>query len=197
MATEVTLEAIRVLRERTGAGIVDCKTALAEAGGDLEKAITILRERGKIKAAKKADRTAAEGVIGVYLHSNKKIAALVSLRCETDFVARSDRFQELARDLAMHIAASDPVAVKPEDLSADMLAAEREIVEREVAAQGKPAEIQQKMIAGRLEKFSTERALLTQPFVKDPSRTVADLITDAVTQLGENIYVATFTRMVL
>lgn len=197
MAGDISLDAVRELRQRTGAGIVDVKSALTEAGGDAERAIAILRERGKIKAAKKADRVAAEGIVGVYLHSNKKIAALVSVRCETDFVARSGAFQEFAKDVAMHVAAMDPMVVGPEDLPTEVVAAERVQIEKEVAAQGKPAEVQEKMIAGRIAKFTAERALLTQPFVKDPARTVGDLLTDTITQIGENISIAKFTRMVL
>src|SRR5687767_8806808 len=133
MAGDISLDAVRELRQRTGAGIVDVKSALTEAGGNSERAITILRERGKIKAAKKADRVAAEGVIGAYLHSNKKVAAFVSIRCETDFVARSEAFQEFAKDVAMHVVAMDPMAVKPEDLPTEIVATERVQIEKEVA----------------------------------------------------------------
>lgn len=160
---EILAESVRELRTRTGAGVMECKRALQEARGDLERAVSILRERGKVQAAKKADRVAAEGVIGVYVHTTKKVAALVLLRCETDFVARSELFQELARDLAMHVTAMDPLAVRPDELSTE----------------------------------DAERALVKQPFVKNPAITVGDLVAAKIAEFGENIVVEKFTRLAL
>lgn len=193
----ITTENIRQLRARTGAGIMDVKDALSQADGDEEKAIKILREKGKIKAAKKADRSAAEGLIGVYLHTNKKLAGMVSVRCETDFVARNQVFQDLAKDIAMHIVASDPMAVNEDSLPADIVAQEQEIVAKEVSALGKPENVAQEIIKGRMDKFRAERALLSQPFIKNPDITVGDLITQKISELGENIYVERFNKMEL
>lgn len=194
---QITMEMIKSLRARTGAGVVDCKTALASSGGDEEKAIKILREQGKIKAAKKAVRATAEGVIGSYIHSNKKVATLVSVHCETDFVARTESFQELARDLAMHVAAMEPLAVKPEDVPEDLVAAEKELVDKEVVAMGKPANIAEGIIKGRMDKFKSERSLLAQPFVKNPEMTVGDLLAQKIAEIGENIVVDKFVRLEL
>lgn len=160
---EISAESVRELRARTGAGVMECKRALKEAEGDPERALEILRERGKIQAAKKADRVAGEGLIGVYVHTTGKVAALVALRCETDFVARSETFQELAKDLAMHVVAMDPLAVRPDELPTG----------------------------------GGERALLAQPFVKDPEMTVGDLIALKIAEFGENIIVETFARLAL
>ena len=193
----ITTEKIKELRARTGCGIVDCKEALAEADGDIEGAITILRQRGKAKAAKKAQRATQEGVIVAYIHTNNKIGALVSLLCETDFVARNEKFQKLAHNIALHIAAVDPVAVRPEDISEETIQAERAIATQQAAASGKPPAIQKKMIEGKLKKFREERALLTQPYVKDPARTISDLISEAVAELGENITVSEFARITI
>jgi len=193
----ITTENIRQLRARTGAGIMDVKDALNQALGDEEKAIKILREKGKIKAAKKADRSAVEGLIGVYLHTNKKVAGMVSVRCETDFVARNPIFQDLAKDIAMHIVASDPMAVSAESLPADIVTQEQEIVEKEVSALGKPENVAQGIVKGKMDKFRAERALLSQPFVKNPDITVGDLITQKISELGENIFVESFNRMEL
>ncbi len=193
----ITTENIRQLRARTGAGIMDCKEALTEANGDEEKAIKILREKGKIKAAKKASRVAAEGVIGYYVHSNNKVAGMVSLRCETDFVARNPLFQELAKDIAMHVVAMEPAAVSGVDLPEDMVKQEEELVKKEVAALGKPENIAEGIMKGKMDKFKAERALLTQPFVKNPEITVGDLVAQKISEIGENIVVERFVRMEL
>ncbi len=193
----ITIENIKELRSRTGAGMGDAREALSASDGDIEKAINWLREKGKAKAAKKADRATHEGVIGMYVHSNNKMAVVVSLRCETDFVGRNEKFQELAKNIAMHIAATDPAVVRPEDVSADELANERQIAEKQLEEEGKPEAIREKIIEGKLKKFAQEKALLTQPFVKDPSKTVQDLVNEAVTELGENITVGEFTRIVV
>lgn len=193
----ISMTQVKELRTRTGAGVVDVKSALAEAKGDVEQAITILRKKGKASAAKKATREVKEGIVASYMHSNQKIAVLVSVLCETDFVARSPRFQQLARDIAMHIAAADPAVVSPDDVPEADVEAEKAVALEQDAMKGKPAEIQEKIMIGKLKKFREERALLTQPFVKDPNKTVADLIHEAVGELGENITVGEFKRLAI
>jgi elongation factor Ts len=195
--TTITTEQVRELRERTGAAVLDSKQALVEANGDMEKAITILRTKGKAQAAKKAERATREGVVTAYVHSNNKLGVLVSLQCETDFVAKGERFQALARDIALHVAAMDPLAVSVDDIDPALLQSERAIAEEQAAGSGKPADIQAKMVEGKLKKFKEERALLSQTFVKDPSKTVADLISEAVAELGENITVGGITRLAI
>lgn len=195
--TGISMDQIKELRSRTGAGVVDVKAALSEAEGDVEQAITILRKKGKASAAKKAERLTHEGVVAAYIHSNQKLAVLVSVLCETDFVARSERFQRLSKDIAMHIAAADPAVVGPEDVPESDVEAERAIVLEQIASQKKPKEIQEKIIEGKLKKFREERALLTQVFVKDPSKTVGDLIHEAQAELGENITIGEFSRIVI
>lgn len=189
------LNRVKELRIRTGCGIVDCQTALQEANSDIEKAIMILRKKGKTGAAKKAKRATREGIVASYVHSNGKIAAQVSLLCETDFVARNEKFKELAHDIALHIAALDPVTVSPDDIPESVLTEEKSIAVEQAASSGKPADIQEKVIEGKLKKFKAERALLTQPYVKDPNKTVGDLIVEAISELGENISVGEFTRL--
>lgn len=192
-----TMEQIKDLRARTGCGVLDCKAALQEAGDDIEQAITILRKKGKAQTAKKAGRDTREGVVFSYVHSNCKLGVLVTLLCETDFVARNDKFQGLAHDLALHIAAMDPLAVKPEDIDATLLLAEQKLAQEQAAESGKPADIQAKMVAGKLNKFKSERALLKQPFVKDPTKTIEDLINVTIQEVGENITVGEFSRLVI
>lgn len=188
------LEQVKALRERTGAGVVDAKKALEEAGGDMEKALHILRERGQAKALKKTDREAKEGVIAQYLHSNKKVASMVRLYCETDFVARTDDFQELGRDIAMHVAALDPKYLRPEDVPEGVVEKERAYWYEELKQQGKPENLHGKILEGKEKKFREELSLLTQPFVKDPERTVGELVTEKVAKIGENIQVGDFVR---
>lgn len=192
----MTLEEVRELRSRTGCGLVDCRNALRQAGS-VEQAIMLLRQQGKAQAAKKAARPTGEGTIAVYVHSNAKIAAAVTLRCETDFVARTDAFQQLAHNIALHIAAADPQAIRPEDIPAAELEAERAIAQEQAARTKKPAAVQEKMVAGKLQKYQTEQALLTQAYVKDQRKTVGDLINEAVAELGENITVGEFKRLVV
>lgn len=191
------MEQVKELRERTGVGIVDCKEALTEANDDIEKAVEILRRKGKASAAKKATRQTKEGVIAAYVHSNHKVAVLVSLLCETDFVARTEKFKELARNIALHIAATDPLVINPEEVPSGEVAKEESIAREQAAATGKPEAIQVKMVEGKLNKFRAERALLTQPFVKDLNKTVADLIHEAVSEIGENISIGEFKRLVI
>lgn len=192
-----TVEQIKELRTRTGCGIVDCQEALQETDGDIEGAITSLRKKGKAQAVKKAQRDTREGIVASYVHSNNKIAVLVSLLCETDFVARNEKFQELAHNIAIHVAAMEPVAVRPEDISEKAIAEEQAIAVDQAEKSGKPKEIQEKIIEGKLNKFRAERALLTQSFVKDPNKTIEDLIGEAVGELGENITVGEFTRLAI
>lgn len=191
----MNLDLIKELRSRTGCGIVDCREALQEARQEVEEAINILRKKGIVKAAKKADRATHEGFISSYIHTNGKIGVLVSLQCETDFVAKNDKFRKLANNIALHIAAMDPSAISPADISAAEVAREEQIAKAQAAESGKPAEIRQKMVLGKMNKFREERALLTQPFVKEPDKTIADLIKAAIQELGENIVIANFSRL--
>lgn len=189
------MEQVKELRAQTGAGVVDAKKALTEANGDLKGAIKWLREKGKATAAKKADRATHEGTIGVYVHSNGKIVSLVSVLCETDFVAKSDRFQTLAKDIAMHVAAMSPSVVNPSDVPEDEIAVERELAQKQAEAAGKPPQIAEKMIEGKLRKFREERALLTQPFVKEADKTIEQLVQAAIQEIGENITIKDFVRL--
>lgn len=188
------LDKIKKLREKTGAGMVDIKKALEETGGDEQKAVKILRAKGHNKALKKAARDAKEGVIASYIHSNNKIGVLVELNCETDFVARNSEFQELARDIAMHIAAMNPQFIKPEEVSADIVKKEKEIWAEQLKNEKKPENIRDKALEGKEKKFRDEASLLSQPFVKNPEITVGDLIAEKVGKIGENIQVGKFIR---
>lgn len=193
----ISASQVKDLREKTGAGMMDCKKALAECGGNEEKAIAWLREKGIAKAAKRAGRSASEGIIGSYIHSNGKIGVMVEIKCETDFVARSERFQEFAKNVAMQIAAASPVCLKAEDVPADLLAKEREIFKNQAMAEGKPEQIAEKIVEGRIKKFYKEVCLLEQPFIKDDKLTIQDLLNDLVSVLGENVQVGRFVRMAL
>lgn len=188
------LELIKSLRERTGAGIVDVKKALDEAVGDEAKAIDILRKRGQDKAMKKGDRDTHEGVVVSYVHGNDRVGVMLKLYCETDFVARNEEFKALAHDIAMHIAALAPTCVSPEEVSSDTLAHEQSIWKEQLATEKKPPEILEKILAGKEKKFREETALLSQSFVKDPEKTVKDIITEAIHKVGENIQIGGFTR---
>lgn len=193
----ISVEQVKELRALTGAGVVDVKKALAETGGDVQKAVTWLREKGKASAAKKGTRQTKEGVIGTYIHSNSKLGVMVALACETDFVARTEKFQALARDIALHIAAADPLVVKPEEVPESEVEAEKAIALKQFEGQKKPQEILEKIIGGKLKKYREERALLTQPFVKNPDQTVNDLLQAAIAELGENITINDFKRLSL
>jgi elongation factor Ts len=190
----ISMELIKALRERTGAGIVEVKKALEESGGDEEGAIRILRERGAAKAVKKTDREAKEGVIATYLHSNGRVSAMVKLYCETDFVARNEDFQALGRDIAMHVAAMNPSVLKPEDVPETLVASERSIWTEELKQAGKSDEMIAKILEGKEKKLREENALLTQSFVKDPERTIKDLLSENVQKVGENIQIGGFVR---
>ena len=194
---EISAKDVKELRDRTGAGMMECKGALAEAGGDMERAIDILRAKGAAKAAKRAERETKEGAIGSYIHMGGKIGVLVEVGCETDFVARNEEFQKLVRDIAMHVAAASPVAVRREDFPADMLERERGVYREQMKESGKPEHIWDKIIDGKVEKFYAEQALLEQPFVKDPEITVGELITRASAKTGEKVEVRRFARFAL
>jgi elongation factor Ts len=193
----ITAQMVKELRERTGAGMMDCKKALVETGGDEEKAVAWLREKGLAKAQKKAGRATSEGWIGSYIHSNGKIGVLIELKCETDFVAKNEKFLELAKDLAMQVAAANPVCVSPGDLPADLLERERSIYHNQALEEGKPENIASKIVEGRVKKFYKEACLLEQPYIKDDSLSIQDLINNTIAVLGENIQVGRFVRMVL
>jgi elongation factor Ts len=191
---EVSASSVKDLREKTGAGIMDCKKALAETGGDLEKAVDYLRQKGLAAAAKKVNRVAAEGSVGAYIHAGGKIGVLVELNCETDFVARTEEFQALLKDIAMQIAAANPHYVRQEDVSGEELEKERGIFRGQALESGKPKKIIDKIVEGKMERFYSEVCLLEQAFIKDPDRKVGDIIRDAIARLGENIQVRRFTR---
>ncbi len=191
---EITAAMVKELREKTGAGMMDCKKALQEADGDFEKAIELLRKKGIAKAAKRADREANEGVVMAYIHPGSKLGALVEVNCETDFVAKTDDFQEFAKNIAMHIAASNPLAVSREELDPTLLEKEKEIYREQALASGKPEHIVEKIVEGRLEKYYSEVCLLEQPYVKDPDKTIKDLLTETIAKVGENINIKRFAR---
>ena len=191
---QITAQMVKALRERTGAGMMDCKWALGEAGGDMEKAIDLLRKKGLAAAAKKAGRVAAEGSVGSYIHAGGKIGVLVEVNCETDFVARTDQFQELVRDIAMHIAAAEPRFLSREEVTPDDLERERAIFREQALASGKPAAVVDRIVAGKLEKYYAEYVLLEQPFVKDQDKTVGQLVQERIAKIGENIVVRRFAR---
>jgi elongation factor Ts len=182
------------LRRRTGAGMMDCKKALEEAQGDMEKAADLLRAKGIAKAEKRAGREAAQGLVLSYIHHNHQVGVLLELNCETDFVARTDAFRELGREVALHIASADPLAVRPEDIPAEMIERERRIAEEQVANEGKPEGVRAKIVDGKIKKFVAERALLEQLFVKDDSKTVGQLVKEASGKIGEAITVRRFAR---
>jgi elongation factor Ts len=189
----ISAEQVKELREKTGVGFMECKTALQEANGDVEAAVTILRKKGLSSLAKKSGRETKEGLIGSYVH-NGKIGVMVEVNCESDFVARNPDFQTLVKDIAMHIAASDPRFVRREDVTEDVLAKEREIYTEQARSTGKPEQVLGKIVEGRMSKFFQETCLLEQPFVKDPAVTVQDHIAAHVQKIGENIQIRRFVR---
>lgn len=191
---EISAKQVKELREMTGAGMMDCKKALVETGGDLDKAVTHLREQGISKAAKKEGRTTAEGVIATYVHPGDKLGVMVEINCETDFVARTDPFKEFARNIAMHIAASSPLVVQRDELDASTLEKEREIFRHQALKDGKPENIVDKIVDGRVEKYYGEVVLLEQPFVKDSDKTVEEYLKETIGQLGENMQIRRFAR---
>jgi elongation factor Ts len=195
---EITATAIKALREKTGAGMMECKNALTEAGGDEAQAIENLRKRGLASAKKKEGRIAAEGVVGSYIHMGGKVGVLVEVNCETDFVARTDEFQQLVKDIAMHVAAAEPRFVTREEVQSEMLDKEREIARAQAKNDpknaSKPDQVIDKIVEGRLNKFYEEAVLVDQPFVKDPAKTVGDLLNEKIAATGEKITVRRFTR---
>ena len=191
---EITAALVKELRERTGAGMMDCKKALSATDGDLEKAIDFLREKGLAAAAKKAGRVAAEGLVEAYIHGGGRIGVLVEVNCETDFVAKTDAFKELVKDIAMHIAATNPSYLKREEVPTAELEHEQAVLAEQARNEGKPEKIIEKMVAGRIEKYYKEVCLMEQTFVKDPDKTISDLITESIAKIGENISIRRFTR---
>ncbi len=189
---EITAERVKTLREMTNLGVMECKQALLEADGDLDKAVEILRKKGAIKSAKRAGREAAEGCLQCYIHNNGKLAAIVEMRCETDFVAKNEDFRQFVRDICMQVAATDPVAVSREDIPPEVLEKEKAIYADHV--KGKPPQIAEKILEGKLRDFYQRVCLLDQPFVKDDKKTVAQVITEQAHRFGENIYVKRFQR---
>lgn len=191
---EITAKMVKQLRDKTGAGIMDCKRALAKAGGDIDQAELNLRKRGIDVARKKAGRKAQEGLIGAYVHPGSKLGVIVEVNCESDFVARTDDFQHLVHDIAMHVAATDPRFIRKEDVDNEVLEKEREVQRARALDAGKPEKIVDKIVEGRMKKFYEEVCLLEQPFVKDNASTVGELITQMVSKLGENILVSRMAR---
>jgi elongation factor Ts len=191
---EVNATLVRELRDKTGAGIMDCKRALAETGGDLDHAVSYLRQKGLAAAAKKADRVAADGAVGAYVHPGGKIGVLMEINCETDFVARTTEFQSLLKDIAMQIAAANPRYVRRQDVPADEIEKEREIYHRQGLESGKPEKVIEKIVEGKMERFFSEVCLLEQAFIKDPDHKVADIVNDVVARLKEKIEVRRFVR---
>ncbi len=192
-----TLEQIKELRDETGAGIIDVKKALEEANGDKDKAIELLRKRGGDKAVKKSDRIASEGIVGAYVHGNKKIAAMITVMCETDFVARNESFVDFATDIAMHITALNPSCIFPEEVDNDIIESEKKIWTEQLLAEGKPEEMIEKILIGKEKKFREERALMTQSFVKNPDITITELLNETIVKLGEKIEFGEFKRFAL
>lgn len=195
---EITASAVMALRQKTGAGMMECKAALTEAGGDEAQAIEILRKKGMATASKKSGRTTAEGAVGSYIHMGGKVGVLVEVNCESDFVARGEEFQQLVKDVAMHVAATDPRFLNREEVPANELDKEREILLEQLKNDpknaNKPEDVLNKIIEGRLNKFYEENVLLDQPFVKDPSKTIGELVTEKVASIKENISIRRFTR---
>ena len=193
MKMAITAAMVKELRELTGAGMMDCKKALTETEGNIEKAVDFLREKGLAAAAKKAGRVAAEGVVETYVHGGGRIGVMVEINCETDFVAKTDDFKSLAHDIALQIAAKNPMVVRREEVSEEVLEHEREVLRAQALNEGKPANIVEKMIVGRIEKYYKEICLMEQEFIKDPDKTISQLINEQIAKIGENITVRRFT----
>ena len=189
----VTAEQVKELRDMTGAGIMDCKKVLVEVDGDIKKAVETLRERGIAKAAKKAGRIASEGLVEAYIH-NGKYGAMVEVNSETDFVSKNDEFKTFVRDVAMHIAASNPLYVSREEVPQNVIEAEKEVIKAQALNEGKPEAVVEKMVEGRINKYLAEICLLDQPFVKDPDKTIGQLLTEKIATIGENIVIRRFVR---
>jgi elongation factor Ts len=194
---EITAAQVKELRDRTGAGMLECRKALQEASGNIEAAVDILRAKGAAKAAKRAGREAGEGAVGSYVHMNGKLGVLVEVNCETDFVARTEDFQQLVRDLAMHIAASNPLAVSSEGIDPEVVERERAVYREQVKNEGKPENLWDKIVEGKVKKFFQDNTLLDQPFIKEPDKSVSQLIAEVSSKTGENIVVRRFARYAL
>lgn len=197
MAIEVTAEMVKELRGKTGCGIMDCKAALKECEGDLEKSVDYLRKKGLAAAQKRAGRATAEGLVHSYIHHGGKIGVLLEVNCETDFVAKSEPFMELVNNISMHIAASAPAGLAQEDIPAELIEREREIYKAQALESGKPENMLDKIVDGKMSKFFKDNCLLTQPYVREPKTTIQDLLTDAVAKMGENIQIRRFARFQL
>ncbi len=193
----ITAQTVKELRDKTGAGMMDCKKALNETDGDVEKAINYLREKGISKAAKRAGRATSEGIIYSYIHPGSKLGVLLEVTCETDFVARNDEFQNFAKDVAMQIAAANPIAIKREDIDQKLIDTEREIYRQLALNEGKPEKIIDKIVDGKIEKYFAESCLLEQPFVKDNDRTMNNILTELIAKIGENVAIKRFARFML
>lgn len=191
---QVTSEMVKELRDRTGAPMMDCKRALAEVEGDLDQAVDVLRKQGVASAAKRSGRHAGEGVVGSYIHAGGRIGVLLEVNCETDFVARTDDFQELVKDISMHIAAADPRFVRRDEVTPEILNSEKEIYRQQAIDSGKPENVVDRIVDGKMEKFFSEAVLLEQPFVKNPDVTIEELVAEKIAKLGENIQVRRFAR---
>ncbi|HEX6587529.1 MAG TPA: translation elongation factor Ts [Longimicrobiales bacterium] len=194
MATAISAGTVKELRERTGAGMMECKKALEEANGDIEAAIDLLRAKGAAKAAKRAGKETSEGAIGSYVHMGGKIGVLIEVNCETDFVARTDSFQALVRDLAMHIAASNPLGVSDADIAPEVIERERAVFLEQVKQEGKPENMHDKIVEGKLKRFFKDVTLMAQPFVKNPEQTIEQLVTEVSSKTGERIVIRRFVR---
>lgn len=190
----ISAKLVKELREKTGSGMMDCKKALEEANGNVEKAAEILREKGMAKSVKKAGRIAAEGIVVSYIHMGGKIGAMVEVNCETDFVAKTDGFHDFAKDIAMHVAAANPNYLNPEDVPAEEVEHEKEILTIQAQNEGKPEKIIEKMVEGRLKKFYSEICLMEQPFIKDPDKSINDLVKEQIMNIGENVKIRRFAR---
>lgn len=191
---EITAAMVKELRDQTGSGMMDCKKALAETNGDLEKALDFLRKKGLAKAQKRAGRATSEGIIYSYIHAGSKLGVMVEVNCESDFVAKTDDFQEFAKNVAMHIAASNPGGIHPEDIPESVVNREREIYRAQALEQGKPESIIDKIVEGQVQKFYKDSCLMSQQYIKDPKKTVAEMTTEAIGKIGENILVKRFVR---
>jgi elongation factor Ts len=194
---EISVESVKKLREQTGAGVLDCKKALAECGCDIEKAVIMLREKGIASASKRMGRATANGIVSAYIHAGGRIGVLVEMNCETDFVARTDDFQNLAREIAMHVAAEDPRYIGREEVPAEILEQEKSIFRNQALGEGKPEKVVEKIVEGKLATFYKQACLLDQPYVRDDSKTIGDLIKEVMGRLGENIVLRRFVRFQL
>jgi len=191
---EISAAMVKQLREKTGAGMMDCKSALREVGGDMEKAIEFLRKKGLATAQKRAGRAMTQGTIQSYIHMNAKLGVLIEVNCETDFVAKNDDFLGFAKNIAMHIAASNPLGIAPEDIAQEVIEKEKEIYRAQALEMGKPENVLDKIVEGKLKKFYQDNCLMNQPYVRDPDITIADLLNELIAKIGENISIRRFVR---